>query len=197
MNHERYIIKESTLNAIGNSLRTKTKTTKKLKPEEFKPLLDSLYSDATAVNTHIRANKRACTATAVQYFKEYQSGKPVYEYRSGEDVGTMINYDGAKIGGILKPGSGQGSADDTGSEGLEIEGSTLVSYGTCTDSRIIVPEGITTIGAEAFIRNFSLEAVVLPSTVTRIEEKAFAYCRKLQNINLPENLTFLGDDAFY
>lgn len=192
MSNNRYIIKESTLQAIGDSLRTKTKTTKKLKPEEFQSLLESLYADSTATSADIKFNKRACTATARKLYK----GNGIYEYKSGEDNGTMSDFTGLIVGGTMAPGSGQGSVSDTGSEGLEINGATLVSCGTCTDGLVIIPEGITTIGEEAFIRNKTAEKIVLPSTVTRIEQKAFMYCYKLKSINLPENLTFLGNNAF-
>jgi hypothetical protein len=190
MSNDRYIIKESTLQSIGNSLRTKLKTSKQLTPKEFQPLLETLYSDATASNDLIRKDKIACTATAREIYKGYGA----YEYKSGEDRGIMPDYAGEKVGGSLSYGSGTGPAEGQSSEGLLIEGTTLKGIGSCSDKRVVVPDGITTIAEKAFYGKY-IEIVVLPESVTRIEEQAFSHSR-LKSINLPENLTFLGDFAF-
>lgn len=85
--------------------------------------------------------------------------------------------------------------------------------------RVIIEEGVTTIGAYAFndcrslsevslpdslttIENFafctcvSLTAVELPGNLTTIGHTAFAACFNLEEINLPDSMTSIGEDAF-
>ena len=63
--------------------------------------------------------------------------------------------------------------------------------------KIVVPEGIVTIGDYAFVCYYAAKQVVLPSTVTSIGDSAFEYRSSLVVINLPEGLTSIGDRAFY
>jgi hypothetical protein len=47
---------------------------------------------------------------------------------------------------------------------------------------IIIPEGVTSIGSQAFYSCMNLELVRLPSTLTRIEDWAFNFCENLHTI---------------
>jgi len=57
---------------------------------------------------------------------------------------------------------------------------------------INLPEGIKTIGEDAFYCAENLKHITLPSTVTSIETRAFCNCKSLEEITLPANLTNLG-----
>ena len=59
----------------------------------------------------------------------------------------------------------------------------------------IVPDGVTTIGRNAFSNNIRLTSLTLPPSVTTIETYAFYGCHNLEEINL-ENVTNKSDDAF-
>ncbi len=63
--------------------------------------------------------------------------------------------------------------------------------------KVIINEGITEIGVQAFYGCSNIASVTLPSTITKIQEKAFFECTNLKNINLPEGLTSIGMEAFY
>ena len=54
---------------------------------------------------------------------------------------------------------------------------------------VIIPEGITTIGENAFEGCVSLESITLPSTIKYIRRNAFADCKSLKQIVLPESIT--------
>jgi len=59
-----------------------------------------------------------------------------------------------------------------------------------------VPEGITTIGSNAFSRCSYLCEVTLPSTLTSIGATCFSWCGSLESITLPESLEELPTYAF-
>ena len=61
---------------------------------------------------------------------------------------------------------------------------------------IVVEEGITSIGTNAFRGSSVATSVGLPSTVTSIGESAFSGCAAT-DINLPENLQSIGKNAFH
>lgn len=62
---------------------------------------------------------------------------------------------------------------------------------------IVVPEGVTEIGENAFKdANKSLESVVLPSTLVKIGEDAFTYCEHLKAVKIPESVREIGERAF-
>ena len=84
---------------------------------------------------------------------------------------------------------------------------------------VVLPNGITRIGADAFENRHKLSRITFPPTLTHIEKRAFVSCRKLSEITfsnglqqiddlafslceklykveLPEGLTYIGDKAF-
>ena len=60
--------------------------------------------------------------------------------------------------------------------------------------KLVIPEGVTEIGSEAFYGS-SLKEVVLPSTLTKIGNYAFSGT-KLTSVTLPTNVTDIGRSAF-
>lgn len=62
---------------------------------------------------------------------------------------------------------------------------------------VIIDEGATTVGENAFYKFSTLSKVELPDTLTVIKENAFYECENLQEITFPVSLTSIGDDAFY
>lgn len=63
-------------------------------------------------------------------------------------------------------------------------------------NRIVVGEGVTSIGALAFYGCSTAVRATLPSTVTAIEDRAFKDCTALTYVNLPEGLVRIGEAAF-
>lgn len=57
------------------------------------------------------------------------------------------------------------------------------------ETLFIVPEGVLTIGTDAFANNQNLKTIVISEGVTIIEKGAFANCKALQEITLPLSLT--------
>ena len=61
---------------------------------------------------------------------------------------------------------------------------------------VVIPTGVTRIGANAFLGCRDLIEVRIPDSVTSIEKAAFKGCCNLKEINIPENITYIGDAAF-
>ncbi len=79
--------------------------------------------------------------------------------------------------------------------GCPLRTADLYIYGT-KPTRIDIPDGITKVGAYAFMNCKQVTEVVLSSTVTEIGEGAFVGGSYLQTITLDDALVTIGDSAF-
>lgn len=62
---------------------------------------------------------------------------------------------------------------------------------------VVVDEGITRIGVNAFNGLYMLESVSLPGTLTELGAYSFAYCDSLSAIDIPAGVAAIDDCAFY
>ena len=62
---------------------------------------------------------------------------------------------------------------------------------------IVIPEGVTSIGDNAFYGCSKLKSVSLPSTLKSIGDEAFDGCTWLENISIPDGVTRIAKKAFY
>ena len=60
---------------------------------------------------------------------------------------------------------------------------------------VTIPEGVTSIGANAF-ESCGLTSINLPDSVTSIGENAFSNCTKLKSVTIPRNVSSIGKNAF-
>ena len=147
-------------------------------------------------------------------FEEYEIKpvpEPVYEYftySGGAITGLSDEYKSLEVKPetlIIPSTDGEGNKITTisGTSGM-IE--IVFPFEDLESSNIIIEEGITTIGREAFASCVSITSVTIPSTITAWEptvdaslsgyNNAFSDCVNLSNITLAEGLTTLGDYAF-
>ena len=62
--------------------------------------------------------------------------------------------------------------------------------------KVVIGEGITSIGKDAFVSEKNIMEVSFPKTLKSIGDWAFWGCEALESISLPENLESLGEVAF-
>ena len=93
-------------------------------------------------------------------------------------------------------------SDDKGNDGIEydsrewiIENKEVKNYlGYATN--VVIPDGVTSIGAGVFNGFISLETVTIPESVKNIGAGAFSYCVSLKTIEFPEGTENIGEGAF-
>ena len=123
--------------------------------------------------------------------------KSLYDYNNPEGYGVTLERNEA--GKVVK-------ATVSGVNGKVVDGffynNTPGTEATPTDrwrelKEVVIEEGVTEIGVDAFSVCTSLETVTLPQSLQKIGEKAFSYCTSLKTINIPDSVNVIGPKAFY
>ncbi len=81
-------------------------------------------------------------------------------------------------------------------DNLKIIGDGALSGSNITGS-LVIPEGVTSIGNNAFCSCSSIEGLSLPNSLRHLGDMAFAYSSITGELTLPANLEYLGKCAFY
>ena len=72
---------------------------------------------------------------------------------------------------------------------------TLLMYPSATGD-VTIPNGVISIGINAFFYCSSLTSVIIPDSVTSIESSAFCNCTNLESVTLGKNVKTIGYSAF-
>ena len=91
---------------------------------------------------------------------------------------------------------------------LTISGEGDMPYYDCYDrapwyyiseaiSKVVIEDGVTSIGSCAFANFANLTEITIPDSVKRIEADAFKNCKNLKSVAIPEDVYYIGYEAFY
>ena len=78
---------------------------------------------------------------------------------------------------------------------FEIESGVLKKY-TGKGGDVVIPDGVSSIGNQAFFGCESLMSVTIPDSVTGIGRYVFFGCRSLMSVAISDSVTSIGDSAF-
>lgn len=78
----------------------------------------------------------------------------------------------------------------------KLENGFFISY-EGREEVVTVPEGVHTIGEDAFKACVSIKKIVLPHSLRRILPRAFKGCRNLCELEIPEGVEEIGEYAFH
>ena len=78
-----------------------------------------------------------------------------------------------------------------------ITNNIVVPYMFCrtTAETVELPEGITRIGNNAFVKS-EITKITIPDSVIKIDYRAFAFCKSLSRVFLADSVRFIGKDCF-
>ena len=77
---------------------------------------------------------------------------------------------------------------------------TTAPWGNRSDykiKKVIIAQGVSSIGSHAFFRCYNLTSITIPNSVTSIGDYAFYYCYSLTSVAIPDSVTSIGKFAFY
>lgn len=80
-------------------------------------------------------------------------------------------------------------------QGIQTIGNNAFTYAGSLLS-VILPDSLTSIGGGAFSSCYQLTSMTLPEGLRSIGRYAFEDCIDITNINLPDSLTYIGEAAF-
>lgn len=77
-----------------------------------------------------------------------------------------------------------------------ITGLSAESFVLLPVKKVVLPEGLSFIGYDAFAECSDLEEIILPSTLDSISDRMFDNCESLRKIVIPEGVESIGKQAF-
>lgn len=164
--------------------------------EELTESLTSAVNGETVSSTKEKVTSRTTAKSNSTTTKPATTTKPVTTTKAdvvaSGNYGTNVTWTLDSEGTLTLSGKGAmksfGTVDDYGPKPMW--------YASDSVKKIVIENGITTIGNETFYGCEDLTSVTIPDSVTSIGKYAFAYCSKLESITIPDSVISIDSMAF-
>ncbi len=160
--------------------------------EHVDTLTATVTDEVTTPATCTTDGEKDCTATVTFNNQTYTDVKTV-----------TVEKTGHSISGNSCVNCGQPASEGLVMVLISADEYTVSGIGTCTDTEILIPTTynglpVVSVEASAFLDNTSITSVVLPDGITSIGENAFNGCESLTSVTFGKNsqLTSIGPGAF-
>ena len=144
-----------------------------------------------AIKSQLNPKNKSTTQVSGTIKKPAPATKPLsfstFEYTIMQDGNISIKGKQDISGNITIPAKIDGK-NVTKIDNAAFNGSGVTS--------ITIPDGITSIGPDAFMDCADLKSVTIPKSMIKIENCAFVRCNSLTSIKLTDGITSIGDSAF-
>lgn len=120
--------------------------------------------------------------------KEIQFGGTTAQWKA------IQGSDGIKVSSVRCSDGNIGIADVP--EYLKMDGTKVIGYTGKVPANLVIPDGVTAIGGNAFKDCTSIESVTIPSSVKEIVGYAFNGCTYLERVTIAEGVTEIGERSF-
>lgn len=117
-----------------------------------------------------------------KYFINAEGNATIYEAVPNDKNTTEVTFP-SEINGYAVTEIGH-NVDPKDPDDLHVWYSGPVIKGTGNISKVVIPEGVKYLGAQAFFQVRALKTVILPKSLEVIESFAFANCTALESINI-------------
>jgi len=146
-----------------------------------------LKAGGGVVNVMLKDEDGGTLAKATIYVTVLESAPASVGGQCGENLFWTLDDQGT----LTITGTGD-MWDSVGSQGY---GGAWSAYGAQIRT-VIIEEGATSIGAEAFKNCDQITSVVIPDSLLTIDNQAFLNCSALENLSLGEGLVGIGYESF-
>lgn len=109
----------------------------------------------------------------------------------GADARWRLGYDGV----MTISGTGSVSENPYQQHERDILDLSPIYYESLV-KKVVIEEGISEIGSDAFSHYRSMETIVLPNSLKQIRKRAFECCDQLRTVSIPDSVTWVAEQAF-
>lgn len=139
-----------------------------------------------------------CTAAVMTFASAAPASFSVFRFNEPVTVSARIVNSGYCGENVLWTLNDQGTVTISGTGNMkDYEYNRSPWHNSSTIKKVVVLDGVTSLGDYSFYGCTELETVELPDDLTVIGENAISSCYKLKNLNIPKHLTTIRDCAMF
>ena len=139
-------------------------------------------------------------AATLTYFPNDTLQNIRWEISASADGTSAVTWTKTESDGLTWTLYEDGTLTISGTGAMKNYNSSDNSSPVCNNSKvkkIVIEDGVTSIGHYAFESCWNLTSITIPDSVTSIGKSAFHACSSLSSITIPDSVTSIGDSAFF